>query len=103
MTFLIARRPGKLRGTLTGQVLLNLLLILYPITLLVFYVSLGLFAFYNLKIAFYLLALRSILQILVFIKPFIIMSCRDLLFLASVYEIILILLYPLFHIKKQKI
>lgn len=96
----------KRRHNLTGayyKLYHKLLLLLYPFTLLVFYSSLGLFAFYNLKIAFYLLALRSILQILVFIKPLIIMSCRDLLFLASVYEIILILLYPLFHIKKQKI
>jgi len=96
----------KRRHNLTGtyyRLFHKFLLILYPLTLIIFYASLFLFSYYNLKLTFYLLASRFILQILVFIKPFIIMSCRDLLILASVYEILLILLYPLFHIKKQKI
>jgi len=100
--WLIQKRRHNLTGTYY-RLYQQFLLILYPLTLVVFYTSLILFASYNLKITLYLLAFRSILQILIFIKPFIIMSCRDLLILASVYEILLILLYPLFHIKKHKI
>ena len=82
----------------------KLLLFIYPLSLLIFYILSFYLAYleFNMNFIIGLIISRNLLLMLVFIKPFKILLCIDLLLLSPIYEIILLFCYPMFQLTQKK-
>ena len=78
------------------QNVIQLILFLYPLSLIIFYTS---SLFYEITSSYFhigiiLVLLRILIQIIIFIRPFKIMGSKDLIIFAPIIELILMFIYP---------
>ena len=97
----------KSRHLQTGKFYLlkhKLLLLLYPLSLIVFYTSCIAYEVFSghLHIGIIMALLRILIQIIIFIRPFKIMGSKDLIIFAPVIELILMFIYPFFQLRTSK-
>ncbi len=98
----------KKRHQLTGnsyRFLHQIILFLYPLSLICFYTScmtIDLFTSYQ-YLGLFAILCRMLIQIIIFMRPFKIMKCKDLIIFVPLLELLLLFIYVIFLIKKEKI
>ncbi len=80
----------------------KILISIYPISIILLYLAcIGLYIGYN--ETFYIFSViltRSLIQIILFFKPLKIMGSKELIIFTPLLELLLLLIYPFFHLKK---
>ncbi len=79
----------------------KLILLIYPLSLILFYLSSIIFELKSgyWHIGIIIILFRILIQIIIFIRPFKIMGCKDLIIFTPILELILIFIYPFIQLK----